>query len=363
MEAIQKLLQEVAQKEASDLHLKVNQVPVMRVHAKLEKTGGKPLTSENLLAICAELIPKHLKLRFEESKELDFSYVTTEGHRFRVNVFWQRGALSIVFRYVKKKVPHWEELHLPETIHTLANAPRGITLVAGPTGCGKSTTLAAIVQYLNEHCAYHIVTVEDPIEYVFEDQQCLINQREVGIDTESYADALKYVLRQDPDVIVIGEMRDAASFLAALSASETGHLVLSTLHTNDASQSATRILEFFPEMQREQIRMQLSQNLNAIICQRLLPRCDKPGVIPAVEILVMDSLVRKIIRENKLEKLPSVIDRGEAGMQSFNRSLVQLVKSHQVSVEEALANASNPEVLKLNLQGIFLDEEKGIVNL
>lgn len=357
------LLKEVVTKDGSDLHLKIRQVPIIRVHSRLENAGKEPMSSEKLKQICDKLVPASQKEKMKSQKEIDFTYVTPEGNRFRTNVFWQRGEMSIVMRYVKNKVPQFEELHLPLSLTTIAEAPRGITLIAGPTGCGKSTTLAAMVEHLNENKRYHIVTVEDPIEFVFEDKESILNQREVGIDTESFADALKYVLRQDPDVIVIGEMRDAESFLAALSAAETGHLVYSTLHTTDASQSINRILEFFPEGQREQVRLQVAQNLNAIICQRLLPRVDGKGLIPAVEILIADSLVRKLIRENKLDKLPSVIERGVSGMQSFNRSLVELVKANQISTEEALANASNPETLKLNLQGIYLDEEKGIINL
>lgn len=357
------LLKEIVAKDGSDLHLKVKQVPIIRIHCELHKAGAKPLTSQDLLEVCDFLVPPHLKPRLEGRKETDFTFVTPDGHRFRTNLFWSRGDLSVVMRYVKKEVPNFAQLNLPATLPTLADVTQGITLIAGASGCGKSTTLAAIVQHLNEHHKYHIVTVEDPIEYVFEDCQSIINQREVGIDTESFSEALKYVLRQDPDVIVIGEMRDAESFLAALSAAETGHLVLSTLHTADASQSVNRILEFFNPGQREQIRLQLAQNLNAIICQKLLPRADGKGLVPAVEILMADTVVRRLIRENKLEKLPIVVERGTGAAQSFNRSLVELVKNNRITAEVALANASNPETLKLNLQGIFLDEEKGILNL
>src|SRR5437870_5582037 len=262
---------------------------------------------------------------------------------------------------VKTLVPGFEELGLLEQIRRIAEAPRGIVLVGGTTGSGKSTTLAAIIEHINSNSKKHIVTLEDPIEYAFEDKQSMIEQREIGLDTNSFHEALKHVLRQDPDVIMIGEMRDATSFDAAMSAADTGHLVLSTLHTTNASQSVSRILDFFKAEEREQVRRQLAGTLQAVICQRMVSTITG-GVTPAFEILINSGTVKKLLEENRLEKLPVAIETGtEDGMLSFNQSLFQLVKAGTVSEKEALAKASNPQALEMNFKGIFLDEGRRIL--
>ena len=264
-------------------------------------------------------------------------------------------------RFVKTLVPSFDELGLLPQVRKIAEAPRGIVLVAGSTGCGKSTTLAAIVEHLNSNFKKHIITIEDPIEYVFEDNQSIIEQREVGLDTLSFHHALTLVLRQDPDVIVIGEMRDAVSFTAAMSAADTGHLVLSTLHTTNAAQSVSRILDFFKAEEREQIRRQLSGCMQAVVCQRMVTTVNG-SVTPALEILFNTSTVKKLIEENRLDKLSAAIETGtEDGMLSFNQALFQLVKDEKISQKEALSKATNPQALEMNFKGIFLDEGRRIL--
>jgi twitching motility protein PilT len=251
---------------------------------------------------------------------------------------------------------------LLDVIKQIAQSVRGIVLVAGSTGCGKSTTLAAMLEHINANSKKHVITMEDPIEFVFEDNQSVIEQREVGLDTLSFHHSLKHVLRQDPDIIMIGEMRDAVSFTAAMSAADTGHLVLSTLHTTNASQSISRILDFFKAEEREQIRRQLASTLQAVICQRMVGKLGG-GVIPALEILINTGTVRKLLEENRLDKLPAAIETaGEDGMLTFNQSLFQLVKDGKISEKEALSKATNPQALEMNFKGIFLDEGRRILS-
>jgi twitching motility protein PilT len=263
---------------------------------------------------------------------------------------------------VKAHAPSFDELHLPEQLGEIASAERGIILVSGSTGCGKSSTLAAMIDHINQHEKCHIITLEDPIEYVFEDKQSVIEQREVGLDTLSFERALVHVMRQDPDVIMIGEMRDSQSFMAALAAADTGHLVLTTLHTTTAYSAIGRILDFFPAHERDQIRRQLAANLQAVICQRLVPAI-AGSVVPAVEIMVNTPTVRKLLDENRLDTLFAAIETGgEDGMQTFNQSLYKLVKAEMITEENALARATNPDSLKMNFRGIFLDESRRILS-
>jgi twitching motility protein PilT len=297
----------------------------------------------------------------EEEHEIDFSYYAPGVGRFRTNLFHQRGQPALSMRYVKTQIPSFEQLGLLETVKTIAGSPRGIVLVAGSTGCGKSTTLAAMIEHINATSKKHIITLEDPIEYVFEDNQSVIEQREIGLDTLSFAHGLKYVLRQDPDIIMIGEMRDSVSFSAAISAADTGHLVLSTLHTTNAAQSVSRILDFFKPDERDQVRRQLVGTLQAVICQRMVNTISG-GVTPALEILVTNSTVRKLIEESRLDKLPAAIQTGtEDGMLTFNQALFTLVKDRKISEKEALAKATNPQELEMNFKGIFLDEGRRIL--
>lgn len=266
-------------------------------------------------------------------------------------------------RYVVAEVPKIDGLNLPEVIKSIAEEHRGIVLVAGTTGSGKSTTLAGMIDHINTNQKRHIITMEDPVEYVFDDNQCIIEQREVGLDTPSYQHGLKHVMRQDPDVIMVGEMRDAISFRAAMSAADTGHLVLSTLHTIDAPQSIARVLDFFPSEEREQVRKQMVGTLKAIIVQRMAVREDDGGVVPAIEIMINTPTVAKLITENRTEKLHAAIETGtDDGMQNFNQSLFQLVKDRIITKEEALDKATNPQALEMNFKGIFLSEGSRILN-
>jgi len=265
-------------------------------------------------------------------------------------------------RHVRSSIPSFEQLGLLEQVKSIAEAHRGIILVAGSTGSGKSTTLAAMIEHVNSNFKKHIITLEDPIEFVFEDNQSVIEQREVGLDTQSFHHALKHVLRQDPDIIMLGEMRDDTSFSAAMSAADTGHLVISTLHTTNAAQSVSRILEFFKADEREQIRRQLAGTLKAVVCQRMVPSLNGK-MMPAMEIMINSPMVRKLIEENRLDKLGAAIETGgDDGMVSFNQSLFTLVKAGKVSEKEALAKASNPQALEMNFKGIFLNEGGRIIS-
>jgi len=302
-----------------------------------------------------------LEVRLERDKEVDFSYFIPNLGRYRVNVFCQRGELCIAMRYVKAHIPSFADLNLPEHLGTIANAENGIILVSGATGCGKSSTMAAMLEHINLTEKCHVITLEDPIEFVFEDKQCIIEQREVGLDTLGFERALTHVMRQDPDVIMIGEMRDSQSFMAALAAADTGHLVLTTLHTTTAYSAIGRILDFFPAEERDQIRRQMAANMRAVICQRLIPAI-AGSVVPAVEIMINSPVVRKMIEENKLDKLFAAVETGtDDGMQTFNQSLFKLVKAKKITEENALLKATNSDALRMNFRGIFLDESRRIL--
>ena len=336
MELFHKILKTAVAGEASDIHVKIGTPVVFRLHRELLAIECPCPTEEWMKNVVEHIVPAHLKTRLEHEREIDFSYFVPDIGRFRTNLFQQRGHWCLAMRYVKTVVPKFEELGLLEQIRQIAESPRGIVLVAGTTGCGKSTTLAAMIEHINANFKKHIITLEDPIEYVFEDNQCVIEQREVGLDTLSFEHALKHVLRQDPDVIMIGEMRDSTSFTAAMSAADTGHLVLSTVHTTNASQSVSRILDFFKAEEREQIRRQLANTLQAVICQRMVTTLGD-SMTPALEIMINTPTVKKLIEENRLDKLAAAIETGtEDGMINFNQALYNLVKQGKVSKEEAL---------------------------
>jgi twitching motility protein PilT len=362
MELFQRILNTAVQGGASDVHLKVGTPVVFRINRQLIAIECPHPTEEWINKIVEQVTPIHLKRRLEQEREIDFSYFIPDIGRFRSNLFQQRGQWCLALRYVKTNVPSFEELGLLHQLRKIAESPRGIVLVAGSTGCGKSTTLAAMVEHVNANFKKHIVTLEDPIEYVFEDNQCVIEQREVGLDTLSFHHALKHILRQDPDVIMIGEMRDSISFTAAMSAADTGHLVLSTLHTTNASQSVSRILDFFKADEREQIRRQLAGTLQAVICQRMA-NAVSGRLTPAMEIMINTPTVKKLIEENRLDKLPVAIETGgDDGMITFNQALFNLVKEGKVSEQEALSKATNPQALEMNFKGIFLDEGRRILS-
>jgi twitching motility protein PilT len=361
LELFHRILSTAIEGGASDVHVKIGTPVVFRINRQLVAIEAPTPAEEWVNSVVQSIAPKHVQKRLEEDREADFSYFVPGIGRFRTNIFQQRGQWCLAMRFVKTQVPSFEELGLLDSVKTLAGSPRGIVLVSGSTGCGKSTTLAAMIEHINAHHKKHIITMEDPIEYVFEDNQSVIEQREVGLDTVSFEYALKHVLRQDPDVIMIGEMRDALSFTAAMSAADTGHLVLSTLHTTNASQSISRILDFFKADEREQIRRQLSGTLQAVICQRMVITITGT-VTPALEILINTGTVRKLLEENRLDKLPAAIETGnEDGMITFNQSLFNLVKDGKVSEKEALAKATNPQALEMNFKGIFLDEGRRIL--
>src|SRR5690349_12774038 len=305
MEMFQRILKTAVEGGASDVHLKVGTPVIFRINRQLIAIECPSPTQEWINKVVENMTPPHLKKRLDQEREIDFSYFVPSIGRFRTNLFQQRGQWCFAMRYVKTTVPSFEELGLLEQIRSIAESPRGIVLVAGSTGCGKSTTLAAMIEHINANFKKHIITLEDPIEYVFEDNQCVVEQREVGLDTLSFHHALKHVLRQDPDIIMIGEMRDSVSFTAAMSAADTGHLVLSTVHTTNAAQSVNRILDFFKAEEREQIRRQLAGTLQAIVCQRMVATVGT-GMTPALEILINTATVRKLIEENRLDKLPEI---------------------------------------------------------
>jgi twitching motility protein PilT len=362
MELFDKILKTAVEGGASDVHLKIGTPIICRINRELIAVEGPSPTAEWMKQVVESITPPHLHKRLEEERGIDFSYHVPGIGRFRTNLFQQRGEWCLAMRHVKTHVPSFQELGLLEQIKAIASSPRGIVLQAGSTGSGKSTTLAAMIEHINANYKKHIITLEDPIEYVFEDNQSVIEQREVGLDTLSFHSALRHILRQDPDVIMIGEMRDDISFAAAMSAADTGHLVLSTVHATNAAQSVNRILDFFKADEREQVRRQLAGTLQAVICQRMVPTI-AGRMTPALEIMINTPTVRKLIEENRLDKLPAAIETGgEDGMLNFNQALFNLVKEGKITEKEALAKATNAQALEMNFKGIFLDEGRRILS-
>ncbi|MDI6704035.1 MAG: PilT/PilU family type 4a pilus ATPase [bacterium] len=360
---IRELLKIMVDRGASDIHLKVGSPPVLRVDGRLQYIDSDNWRDRRLSPKETEMIAKGIITnpeqmeKFKKTNEADLAYSVSGIGRFRVCVFCQRGSIGIVLRFVPFEIPEFETLNLPDVVLRLAEEPRGLILVTGQAGSGKSTTLAAMIEHINRTRSSHIVTIEDPIEFLHKDKKSIIDQREVGLDTLSFHGALRHILRQDPDVILIGEMRDLETITAALSAAETGHLVLSTLHTIDASQTIERIINFYPPHQHNQIRMQLSLILKGIISMRLLPAATG-GQVPAVEVLVATGLVKKLIFEGRTAEITDAIVKGKFyGMQTFNQSLISLYQNGKITYDEALSAASNPEELKLHLSGIFAGEE------
>jgi twitching motility protein PilT len=348
---------------ASDVHLKVGQIPIIRRDGELAPLGDHPpLTDTDLeaaLAIVSELTPAKREA-FYETGELDIAYTSDDLPRFRINVFRQRGAISLAFRVIPKHVPSFAELRMPPGVQTMADEHRGLVLVTGATGSGKTTTLAAIVDHINKTRRQHIVTVEDPIEILHEDHGCIVNQREVGIDTESFLQALRRALRQDPDVILIGELRDAETAETALKAAESGHLVFSTMHTIDAAETLGRMIEFFPGIKQAQIRSILAGVLRGIVSQRLLPR-KEGGRVAAVEVMVNNARIADLIRENKTEEIPDAITEGAFfQMQSFEQALIGLVISGDIDRDVAANAATNQHDFIVALEHALKREAAGI---
>ncbi|MDD3119640.1 MAG: PilT/PilU family type 4a pilus ATPase [Victivallales bacterium] len=347
---------------ASDVHIKEDSPIHYWIAGDLVDYNFVP-DSNYLDAVINEMVPAqdHLN-QFMKQGDLDLSYVEPDVGRFRVNIHRERGGKCLTMRHVKSKIALAAALHLPPVIDEIAEAERGIIILSGTTGSGKSTTMAAMLQHINEHFTRHIITIEDPIEYEFFDNKSFFEQREVGIDTISFNSALIHALRQDPDVIMVGEMRNRESFDAALQAADTGHLVMSTLHASTAPQTINRLLDFYDREEQDPIREALAINLKAIIAQRLIPKAFGGGVVPGVEIMISNSTVRKLIMENNLEKLQTVIEgSGNEGMQSFNQSLLKFVNDGLITEEDALLKSNNPDQLKMNLKGIFLGSDHGII--
>ncbi len=342
--------------KTSDIHLKAGLSPVFRIDGKLRPLPKAPrLTSEALRSMCVAIMNDKQREKFEEVNEVDLAYSVPGLGRFRANVFMQRNSVSAVFRVIPFKVASLDDLLMPQVLKKIAQEPRGLVLITGATGTGKSTTLAAMVDFINNNRTAHLVTVEDPIEYLHRDRKCIINQREVGFDTVGFAPALRSALRQDPDVIMVGEMRDQETVETALAAAETGHLVLSTLHTIDAPETITRIISMFPPHQQRHVRLQLSNILKGVISQRLIPRIEGDGRVAAVEVMISTARIRELIDDKeKAAQIRDTMAKGYTtyGMQTFDQALMDLVKKKVISYDEAIRQSSNPADFKLKFSGI-----------
>lgn len=355
-EVFDKVLAAARQLGASDVHIKAGLPPIFRIKGELRTVRDvPPLTKDAIAAFAVEMMSERQRNEFEENWDLDLAYGTDDGVRFRVNLFQQRGAIGMVLRLIPPEVPDFHSLGLVESILSLAEHKRGLVLVTGVTGSGKSTTLATMVDYINQRKACHIVTVEDPIEYTFRDKRSVINQREVGFDTRSFAKALRAALRQDPDVILVGEMRDMETAKIAMTAAETGHLVLSTLHTVDATETVNRIISLFPTAQQPQARLSLAAVLQGVVSQRLLPRADGKGMVPAVELMVCTERIRELIEDpDRTREIKDAITQGKHpyGMQTFDQALAALVKDRAITYQEALKQSSSPSDFALLFRGV-----------
>jgi twitching motility protein PilT len=361
---LEKIFVASAKNKASDIHLKANQKPIFRVNTSLYDVGQRELSADEVKRIIYEIMSEKQIKEFEHNLGVDFAYSIPGIGRFRVNVFHDRGHLALAARRVNTSIPTFESLNLPQSLKKICEFEQGLVCVAGATGSGKSTTLACILENINQTQRTHIITIEDPIEYLFTDKKSIINQREIGIDVPNFHDALKHVVREDPDIILMGEMRDATSFDAALQAAETGHLVFTTIHASSSSQTISRLLDLFPTDRQALIRQNLAFNLRGILCQKLLPAC-KEGVrmVPSVEVMFNNPSATKLIMGGDDKKLQDLIRASkEEGMQDFNMSLMDLINNGLVTKKVALQYSPNPEQLKMNLQGIFLSDSGGIIS-
>ena len=348
MANLHQLLKAMVEKGASDLHITTGSPPQLRIDGKLVPLKTQPLSPVDTKQLCYSILTDAQKHKFEEENELDLSFGVKGLSRFRSNIFMQRGAVAGAFRTIPVKILTFAELGLPPIVTELSKKPRGLVLVTGPTGSGKSTTLASVIDKINTDRHEHILTIEDPIEYLHPHKNCLVNQREVGADTQSFKKALKYILRQDPDVVLVGEMRDLETVEAALVISETGHLAFATLHTNSAVQTINRILDVFPPYQQPQVRAQLSFVLEGVLTQNLLPRAGGPGRVLIIEVMVPNPAIRNLIREDKVHQVYSQMQVGQSrfGMQTFNQSLAIALARRLITPEEALGRSSDPDELK-----------------
>jgi len=353
---LNEILQVALRANASDIHLKAGLPPMFRVDGALVPLKeARRLPPEEIGRMAFGIMNEYQKEKFKQTNEVDLAYGVPGLGRFRVNIFQQRGTIGVVFRVIPFKIQSIEQLMLPKVLEKVAGEQRGLVLVTGTTGSGKSTTLAAMIDHVNATETCHIMTIEDPIEFLIRDKRSIVNQREVGVDTMSFGQALKSALRQDPDVILVGEMRDLETIETALTAAETGHLVMSTLHTLDATETVNRIISAFPPYQQKQVRLQLATVLRAVISQRLVPRADGKGRVPAIEVLLATGRVRELIEDkDRTKEIPEAIAQGHVsyGMQTFDQSLMALLKGGLVSYEEALRQATNPDDFALRVSGI-----------
>lgn len=351
---LHEMLRKMVIEKASDLFIKVGSPPSLRIDGIVHFLDTDEITPQDGLEIY-EIIEDSKKDGFHGKSDIDVAYELPGIGRFRVNIFRQKGTLAYVFRHIQSNVPSFEDLHLPDKVlQRLALENRGLVLVTGTTGSGKSTTLAAMINYLNEHVNKHVLTIEDPIEFIFKDKKSIVDQREVGIDVPNFAEALKHAVRQSPDIVLIGEMRDQETMEAALSAAETGHLVMATLHTVNATQTVERIINYFPPHQHTLIRLQLSLVLKGVVSQRLIPLKNEPGRVPAIEIMTDTPTIKELLANGKTIELYNVIKEGEYfGCQTFNQSLKKLYQEDTITLEHALAASDFPEELKLDLKGIY----------
>ncbi len=353
---LKQMLVEMLNRRASDLHIRVGVRPHLRVNGQLEQLATEPVTIDQIETIISQILNEKQRERYYRKNEMDLALSVAKLGRFRINLYRQRGTSGVAIRAVNTVVPSFEELNLPDTIKKLAHLRRGLVVVTGTTGSGKSTTLAALIEEINSTRCDNILTIEDPIEYIYRDKKSIISQREVGGDTESFASALRHAFRQDPDVILIGEVRDLETMSIALTAADTGHLVLTTLHTLNVVETITRIVSFFPPHQHHQIRLLLSGTLQAVACQRLLTRCDMPGRVPALEIMVNRGAIREcLVDPDKTVQIPDLMEQGtvQYGMQTFDQSIMQLYRQGLISFEEAMLHATNPDDFDLRVKGIM----------
>jgi twitching motility protein PilT len=348
MANLHELLKEMVKRGASDLHITTGTPPQVRINGSLTPMDGAPLTAVDTKQLCYSILTEAQKHRFEEENELDLSFGVKGLSRFRANIFQQRGAPAAAFRLIPYKILTFDELGLPPIVNELVQKPRGLILVTGPTGSGKSTTLASMLNKVNEDRHEHIVTIEDPIEYLHKHKSCLVNQREVGADTKSFKNALKYILRQDPDVVLIGEMRDLETIEAALVVAETGHLAFATLHTNSCVQTINRIVDVFPPYQQPQVRAQLSFVLEGVMSQTLIPKLSGDGRVLSLEVMVPNPAIRNLIREDKIHQIYSQMQVGQAkfGMQTMNQSLASLYQRRLITYDDALGRSSDTDELR-----------------
>ena len=359
---IEQLLRAMVDNKASDLHIRTGVPPIYRINGSLTKLFETRVDPGMMDSFLDDIMNRDQKLRFEQNKECDFAVGARDMGRFRVNVFRQRGTIAIVIRHIKAKIPAFEELHLPEIIRDLALTRRGLVLVTGTTGSGKSTTLASMLDYINQKEAVNIITVEDPIEYLYKDEKAIISQREIGVDTLSYANALRAALRQDPDVLLVGEIRDLETMQIALTAADTGHMVFATIHTTNATETIQRVLSMYPPHQHDEIRLLLAEVLAGIISLRLLPTADGQGRVPAAEVLVNTAAIKEYIRDkDKLELVEQAIAEGhmQYRSQTFDQALLNLYQTGQITLETAMNAATNKDDFDLKIRGISGTSDRG----